>query len=265
MISKKRIFISHASKDNNIARIIADELERRGCSVWNDEQNLDFGRFRQKRDESFSACQAVMILLSEGVLRSLWLNREIDAALALKARTEDVLIIPALVGPCVVPPLLSGYKCLNFMHGSDYEAEIDLFMCMFDQKDDSLPPPTSAASPMSSRIESLPQYSSGSNIINGNISGRNINIHQGDSFSINHSHNPSIARAEHKDDSPDHFVALVDELSRNVKDGRSVDTLSLERFLSAMSDINARSIPLPPQLIQKVRVLCKQLGLITLI
>jgi hypothetical protein len=265
MISWKRIFISHSSEDNSIARIIVDELERRGCNVWYDEYNLDFGRIRQKIDESLSTCQVIIILLSEGALKSLWVNREIDAGLALEARPGGMLIVPALVSPCVVPPILSGYKRLNFMDGSDYEAEIDLFMNMLDQKPNG-PHISSPISPETSRIkEATPQHPLGGNIISGNISGRDVRIHQGDSISINHTSVPSFLKVENRDDSFSQFNSLVDELSSKVKAGRNIDALSLEQFLSFMSDVNAQSVVLSPQLIQQVRALCKQLRLTTLI
>jgi hypothetical protein len=128
MTHKKRIFVSHSSKDNEVARRIVRVLEEHGCDVWYDENDLEFGQFRQNIEKGLRTCQVFMVLLSENACKSKWVQREIDAALALETVGTGLLIVPVLLSSCTVPPLLAGYKRLDFTSGQDYATELDHFV-----------------------------------------------------------------------------------------------------------------------------------------
>ena len=133
MNSGKRIFISHSGKDNKIAEIIVKALREYSFDVWYDEHNLRFGYLRQQLEESLSTCQIFILLLSKDALQSLWVNREINAALSLEGRPEGLLIVPAVIEPCPIPPMLDGYRRLDFTSGRDPVIELRKFVQIVNQ------------------------------------------------------------------------------------------------------------------------------------
>ncbi len=124
MSGEKRIFFSHSSKDNKMARTIVEALKSFGFDVWYDEQSLEFGPIRQRFEEILPTCQVFMVLLSEDAIKSVWVNREIDAALALERNGTGIVIVPVLVQPCDIPLLLERYRWLNCIPDRDVYVEL---------------------------------------------------------------------------------------------------------------------------------------------
>ena len=256
MIGRRRIFVSHSIKDNELARIIVDALRGYGFDIWYDEYNLGFGPIRQELEKALSKCQVFIVLLSLNALQSLWVNREINAALALEANQDGMLIVPARVGPCPIPPLLSGYRRLDFTTG-DPVAELRQFAYIVDEGRASQPPPPVPSAPEQPTTSHSPQptYSIGS------IKGRNVNVNMAENVSITQSYEASPSSMIKHDLS--RFTVLVEELKRLADSHATVDIHHLELFLELMAKIRAED--LSPKFVEKVRTLCKQLEVMPLI
>jgi formylglycine-generating enzyme required for sulfatase activity len=93
-----RIFLSHSSKDNARAVALYDWLEREG---WKDEVFLDLSpkrgivageRWERCLNESASRCEAVLFLVSQAWMKSIWCRRELNLAHHLNKRLFGVLI-----------------------------------------------------------------------------------------------------------------------------------------------------------------------------
>lgn len=92
-LSEQPIFISHAAEDKRQVRDIADELRRRGWTVWVDEAELIGGE-----DWSASLLRAiesswiVLLVVSHASMTSKWVRREIVAADRLGRRIVPVML-----------------------------------------------------------------------------------------------------------------------------------------------------------------------------
>jgi len=271
MSSSKRIFISHSSKDDKIARIIVEALRGYGFDVWYDEHDLGFGYIRQQLEESLSTCQVFMVLLSQDALQSLWVNREINAALSLEERLEGMLIVPAVIGPCPIPPILRGYRRLNFTADRDPVAELRNFAKIVNQSitHQSLPTPppweptkdapTTEPNPQASPRSSASSYSIGS------ISAGTLDLKMGENISITNNYRTSPSPDGEQDLYFSQFTALVDDLSKQAGSNVAATNEQLGFFLEMMATISAKGKKLPPVLIEKVHLVCKQLGVTPLI
>jgi hypothetical protein len=143
MTNKKRIFISHSSKDNEVARIIVDQLEREGHEVWYDEKDLGYGPIRSNIEAVFPTCQVFMVLLSPDAVSSPWVNREINAAMEQET-SKGMLIVPALLKHCQIPPFLSDHRRLDFTLSRNYVAILQEFLSVLERKHKGLIPGASA-------------------------------------------------------------------------------------------------------------------------
>src|SRR5260370_21851693 len=170
-----------------------------------------------------------MVLLSEDALRSLWVNREINAALSLESRPEGLLIVPAVVAPCSIPPILSGYRRLNFTAGHDPVAELRSFAQIVNEGITPQPPPTPPPSERTKHTSTAsnrqtsprePTYSIGS------ISSGTLNVNMGENIFVTHNYGISSSPDAKQDPYFLQSTALVDDFSKQsarnttVTDGR---------------------------------------------
>jgi hypothetical protein len=68
----------------SLARSIANSLAERGADVFLDVDDINEGRFAEIIEESIRRCDYFIPILAPGTLDSVWVRREIQAALALK-------------------------------------------------------------------------------------------------------------------------------------------------------------------------------------
>ena len=264
MSNTKRIFISHSSKDNAISSVIASELRHYGYTVWYDESDLGLGRFIEEIEVSLSNSQIFMVLLSEDARASLWVNRELGAAFDMERET-GMLIVPALVRPCVIPPFLRSYRYLDFTGERDYDAEFKLLIRMLNQ-DEMLPAfhPSQRAS-MKTHIPA--QQPSINNTISGvTFSGNGTTINQGQNiYNVHTTYSTPSQKAERNDFYLKQFTALVDDMKRDIENGIDITTDRQEEFLSMMSTISTWGDVLSATTIKRVRFLCQHLALMALL
>ena len=80
-----KVFISHSSKDKDVAKNIAASLERAGFTVWDAENEILPGdNWADMVAKALREAEAMVVLLSHDALQSSWVRREIEFALGDK-------------------------------------------------------------------------------------------------------------------------------------------------------------------------------------
>ena len=89
--SKYLVFLSHSSRDNWLANVIAQKVRAAGIDVWIDEMSLSGGDDVMPTIISGmkKANEAVVVVSNESI-RSQWVATEIGIAVALRKRITPV-------------------------------------------------------------------------------------------------------------------------------------------------------------------------------
>jgi len=93
---QRDVFISHASEDKDvIARPIAEELLRRGRSVWFDEFELTLGdSLRRSIDRGLAESRFGLVILSPSFFAKQWPQRELDGLTTREIAGSTKVILP---------------------------------------------------------------------------------------------------------------------------------------------------------------------------
>jgi hypothetical protein len=94
--AKIDVFISHASEDKDaVARPLAEELKRRGFSVWYDEYVLKLGdSLPAEIDRGLAKSRFGVVILSPRFFAKNWPRRELDGLAAREVRGGRKVILP---------------------------------------------------------------------------------------------------------------------------------------------------------------------------
>jgi len=86
-------FISHASEDKDVVRIIAEELRRLGLRVWYDEFTLRLGdSLRRSIDDGLANSRYGIVFLSKNFFSKEWPKRELDGLVAREILEGNVIL-----------------------------------------------------------------------------------------------------------------------------------------------------------------------------
>lgn len=78
-------FLSHSSKDSELAQHLAEDLQSRGVKVWYSEWEIRLGdSLRRKIDEGIGQATHFLVLLTPNSLASEWVQTELDAGMVRK-------------------------------------------------------------------------------------------------------------------------------------------------------------------------------------
>lgn len=260
MTNDKQIFVSHSHKDIEIARVIVEKLRSYDCNIWYDEHSMGSSRIQEGIEAGLNSSQVFLLLLSEASLTSFWVRRELDGAFQLEA-DKGMFIIPAIMRPCIMPLLLSGYQFLDFVNCPDMSVELTRFLRMLEDGPVSVKKGHSEkAAPQKSSVPPKAQrtYS------NNNIKGRNVNINQG-TQTVNHYGNAAPSNTI-----PDfavlaHISQLMRSINTSLDMGQAIDIQLIETFLKLMYILSERKQVLPPKFIEEINITCKRLGIPSLL
>jgi hypothetical protein len=89
-------FISHDSRDDEVAREIAVNLQKMGCPVWYDRFSLKVGdNLRDSIERGLKECRKCVILLSSHFFSNRgWTKREFDSIFTREILEEQQLVLP---------------------------------------------------------------------------------------------------------------------------------------------------------------------------
>jgi hypothetical protein len=86
-----RIFFSHGSEDNYMARLLKKQLETSGAYIFLDAVEIKYGDdFQKKVIDELSKVEELLVLLTPSSINRPWVHAEIGAALARKKRIVPV-------------------------------------------------------------------------------------------------------------------------------------------------------------------------------
>lgn len=120
--SKRRVFLSHSSKDRAFVVRLVRILKQNQISFWYSETDIQGAK--QWHDEighALATCDWFLIVLTPDAIRSPWVKRELLFALEQKRYNEK--IIPLLYKRCKFSKLswtLSGFQLVDFT--GDFDA-----------------------------------------------------------------------------------------------------------------------------------------------
>ncbi len=120
--AKRKVFISHSSRDRRFVARIARFLKQRKISYWYSATHIVGAK--QWHDEigrALRQCNWFLLVLTPDAVRSHWVKREL--MFALNEHRYNERIIPLLYKPCKYPRLswaLPGFEIVDFT--SNFEA-----------------------------------------------------------------------------------------------------------------------------------------------
>jgi hypothetical protein len=116
-----QVFLSYENSDKEFASALSRELERRGLSVWLDQQNLLPGdNWPLEIGKALARSQAMVVLISPDSMRSKQVRQEIEYALGHSSFEHR--LFPIEVRPTKeVPSILRKF---NILKGTQNAAKI---------------------------------------------------------------------------------------------------------------------------------------------
>ncbi len=113
----KTIFISHSSKDKPNVRRLVNDLQRRGISVWFDENEIKVGeRFVDKIQNGITESKYIGIWITNNAISSGWVEKEWQSRLSVEISTRDTIVLPLLAEDCfdLIPTFLADKQYADF-------------------------------------------------------------------------------------------------------------------------------------------------------
>jgi hypothetical protein len=112
------VFISHSSKDNDIALALANKLRQHELEVWVDHEQIQFGdSIPEKIADGLSRCDVVLVLVSMNFVQSSWCRAEYEPLLKKEIESNRTFVIPLRLDDTDIPTLLSAKRYFDLRKG----------------------------------------------------------------------------------------------------------------------------------------------------
>lgn len=117
----RRIFISHAEEDAELARRLAADLRQAGRSVWLASDDILPGeQWVEAIGRGLTISGLFVVLITPQAVQSEWVKYEVNLAITLE-RGLRMEIIPLEVAPAEIPITWTAYQAIEF---SDYDGHL---------------------------------------------------------------------------------------------------------------------------------------------
>ena len=121
----QQVFISHSSRDKEIARRLAANLESRGIGVWIDEAEIKLGdSLLDKIRAGIDSVDYVLVLLSKNSIDSSWVNKEIQIAMTQEIEGKRVKVFAVLIDDVQLPSYLLDKQYADLRDLSQYDSVV---------------------------------------------------------------------------------------------------------------------------------------------
>jgi len=119
-----KVFLSYSLADKEIAKRVVNGLVSRDIEGWFDEYELEAGQsLYESIENTISAGDYVVVLLSESSVKSPWVNHELAHILLSDFNKRYITILPVLIDNVGIPFPLTGFPLVNL--GDDFEIGLD--------------------------------------------------------------------------------------------------------------------------------------------
>lgn len=109
------VLISYSHSDADFALRLTKQIFLRGGHVWIDQCELAPGdSIYESIQEAITKASAIIVILSQKSVESLWCRREIAAGMTREATERKILVIPLLLEDCQIPLFLQDKLYADF-------------------------------------------------------------------------------------------------------------------------------------------------------
>ena len=109
------LFVCHASEDKPFVDRLIDALDSRAFHVWYDKREILVGDSIVGRiNEALETVRFVLAVLSPCSVVKPWVVRELNSTLMRQLDRKQVIVLPALIANCDLPPLIADLKYADF-------------------------------------------------------------------------------------------------------------------------------------------------------
>lgn len=110
-----QVFVSYSSKDIDFVNWLVGRLQHEKINVWFDKFNLNLGDYIvDSINDAINRSDYFLFVLSKSSVNSVWVNREMNAAILSIIQKRGTRVIPLLVEDCDIPNNLSMIKYADF-------------------------------------------------------------------------------------------------------------------------------------------------------
>ncbi|MEX2140075.1 MAG: toll/interleukin-1 receptor domain-containing protein [Pirellulales bacterium] len=116
------VFVSHATADKWIAKIICERLEQAGVATFRDDRDIDGGDdIPETIKRGITKCRELVVLLSPRSVHRPWVLLEVGAAWG---RGKKVIAIRHHVEVDLIPEMIKSKKAIDLNDIEDYITEV---------------------------------------------------------------------------------------------------------------------------------------------
>jgi len=95
-----RIFLSHSSKDRQLADDLAELFRLHYVETWYSNRDILAGPWEPEIYKGLDLCDSFLVVLSEDAVHSEWVRKEVELAMQDPRYIERGRIVPVLARPC---------------------------------------------------------------------------------------------------------------------------------------------------------------------
>jgi hypothetical protein len=112
--SEPDLFLSHSSKDKDLALRLATDLNFCGVDAWLDEWEIQIGQsLTDVLAKAMKQARFVAILVSENYNKSIWTKREYKRALSREEQEDRIVMLPLMLSGSELPDFLEDRKYVD--------------------------------------------------------------------------------------------------------------------------------------------------------
>ena len=125
-MTKRNVFLCHASEDKPSVRSVALGLSRYGISSWLDEAEMKVGDVLvQKISEGIEKADKFCVFLTENSVSKPWVKFELHQAVTREINQGNIFILPVVLHECSIPGFLQAKMYIDFKNWDNYSPTIE--------------------------------------------------------------------------------------------------------------------------------------------
>ncbi|MHC4396667.1 MAG: toll/interleukin-1 receptor domain-containing protein [Planctomycetota bacterium] len=123
---KYQVFLSHATADKWVARMICEKIEEVGASTFRDDRDINGGDdIPEQIRQQIKRSQEVVVLLTPESVGRAWVLLEVGAAWGWRRKSRIVAILDH-VGIDPIPEIIKSKKAISINDLDNYLSEISI-------------------------------------------------------------------------------------------------------------------------------------------